>query len=233
MGGEEKKHSRSIKQSFIQHIYADHNNSNAVKKAIADILHILDSDKNKTGLNIGSGDSKLHKQVSNLDIADGPFVDYISDGHRLPFPDDSFDVVLAQESLEHFEDPFKAVCEIYRVLRPNGRFYVQLPFIIGYHPGPTDFWRFSKEGIRKLVEQAGFNCECVGMSVGPATGLYRISVEFFATFFALLFEKSYLPAKGLGALLFYPIKMLDLVLMKSPQCDRIAGGYYAIARKYV
>lgn len=233
MGDEIKKKPRALKRSFIQHIYADHNNSTAVKKATADILHILDSDVNKKGLNIGSGHSKIHNQVSNLDIIDGPFVDYVSDAHRLPFPDDSFDVVLAQESLEHFEDPFKAVCEIYRVLRPDGRFYVQLPFIIGYHPGPTDFWRFSKEGIRKLVEQAGFNCERVGMSVGPATGFYRILVEFFATFFALFSEKIYLPAKGFGALLFYPIKMLDPVLMKSPQCDRIAGGYYAIARKYV
>jgi len=228
-----KKHSMGIKQSFIRHIYADHNNSSAVKRAVADLLHILDSDIHKKGLNIGSGYSKIHKQISNLDIMDGPFVDYVSDGHSLPFPNDSFDLILAQESLEHFEDPFRAVCEVYRVLRPQGFFYVQVPFIIGYHPGPTDFWRFSKEGIRKLVEQAGFNCESIGISVGPATGLYRVLVEFIATFFALVCEKSYLPVKGVSALLFYPIKMLDLILMKSPQCDRIAGGYYAIARKDV
>ena len=222
-----------FKQFIVRHIYADHNSSGPVKKAISILIKELDEDTSKRGLNIGSGKSRLHERISNLDIVDGPFVDYIADGHTLPFDDNTFDIVIAQESLEHFEEPTTAVKEIYRVIKPNGLFYIQVPFIIGYHPGPTDYWRFTKEGIDKLVVQAGFACESVAISVGPATGFYRVLVEFLAIFASLFSEKSYLYVKGFMSLVLFPIKFLDLLLNRSSQKDRIAGGYFAIARKSV
>lgn len=225
--------SNSLKQFIVRHVYADHNSSGSVKKVMATLLGELDNDSSKRGLNIGSGKSRLHERVSNLDIADGPFVDYIVDGHSLPFEENTFDLVIAQESLEHFENPSIAVDEIYRVLKPGGIFYVQVPFIIGYHPGPTDFWRYTKEGIRKLTEQAGFTCENVSVSVGSATGFYRVMVEFFAVFASVFNEKSYLYVKGLMSLLLFPIKLFDPLLNNSTQKDRIAGGYFAIARKRI
>ncbi len=36
---------------------------------------------------------------------------------------------------------------------PDGTLYVQLPLVIGHHPGPTDFWRFTREGIVHVVER--------------------------------------------------------------------------------
>lgn len=41
-------------------------------------------------------------------------------GEALPFPDASFDVVLAQDILEHVHDPMRTLREIRRVLRPDG-----------------------------------------------------------------------------------------------------------------
>jgi ubiquinone/menaquinone biosynthesis C-methylase UbiE len=41
-------------------------------------------------------------------------------GETLPFPDQSFDVVLAQDILEHVRDPDATLREIRRVLRPGG-----------------------------------------------------------------------------------------------------------------
>ena len=42
------------------------------------------------------------------------------DVHNLPFGDNSFEIVTAIETIEHLDNPNKALAEIYRVLKPNG-----------------------------------------------------------------------------------------------------------------
>jgi SAM-dependent methyltransferase len=46
----------------------------------------------------------------------------------MPFPDSSFDVVIANHVLEHVADDQQAVREIFRVLTPGGRAVLQTPF---------------------------------------------------------------------------------------------------------
>lgn len=47
--------------------------------------------------------------------------------YELPFPDDSFDVLVCSEVLEHLEDYPKVLSEIRRVLKPTGRLAVTVP----------------------------------------------------------------------------------------------------------
>jgi SAM-dependent methyltransferase len=49
------------------------------------------------------------------------------DGRRLPFPDDTFDVVITSEVLEHIQDDVTAIAEMVRVLKPGGRFAATVP----------------------------------------------------------------------------------------------------------
>lgn len=51
-----------------------------------------------------------------------PAADILGDAHALPFADDSFDCVLSYAVLEHLHNPFVALAEIARVLRPGGWF---------------------------------------------------------------------------------------------------------------
>jgi len=57
----------------------------------------------------------------------------VGDVTRLPFPDDSFDLVVSSFSLHHWDHPEAAVPELARVLRPGGRVHIyDFPF------GPFD-----------------------------------------------------------------------------------------------
>ncbi len=47
---------------------------------------------------------------------------------EIPFEDDFFDIVIAQEVLEHVFDLKKALSEIKRVLKTNGKTYIQVPY---------------------------------------------------------------------------------------------------------
>jgi SAM-dependent methyltransferase len=49
------------------------------------------------------------------------------DARALPFPDDTFDVVITSEVLEHVQDDVSAIAEMVRVLKPGGRFAATVP----------------------------------------------------------------------------------------------------------
>jgi SAM-dependent methyltransferase len=219
----------TIRRRFVSSVYATHNTSAAVAEGLRRCLGTLE--KNDRILNVGAGATNVAPGVVNLDQVIHSTVSCCGAAEQLPFREGCFTLVISQETLEHVRDPFRAVTETFRVLKPGGRFYCQVPFVIGYHPGPTDFWRFSREGIRELVEQAGFVCERVDVAVGPGTGFYRIAVEFIAVAAASLHRALYLPLKGVAAVALYPLKWLDRPLSGNPQVNRIAGGYYAISSK--
>jgi len=209
--------------------WSTYRNSGPVKRALDSVLGPLAADQR--GLNVGAGERRTHPALITIDVARSSGIDCVADARRLPFPDRAFSVVLSQETLEHVADPFAAVREMGRVLKHAGRLLVQTPFVLGYHPDPEDYWRFTAAGVRGLFAQAGLECERVEPAYGAGTGLHRILVEFGAGLAGRVLESAYRPAKGILAIVFYPLKWLDGWLGKSGPSDRIAGGYLGIATK--
>ena len=216
------------RRRFVRSVYADQNDSPAVRQALDRLLRDLGSGR---GLNVGAGLERLDARLIQLDLVRRATTDCVADAGHLPFRAGAFDLVVSQETVEHVADPFKAVREMARVLRPGGRIYLQLPFVIGYHPGPEDYWRFTRAGIAELLHQAGIGQTRVEVSVGAGTGFYRIAVEFAASLAGRLAAGLYLPAKGIVSLLCYPFKWLDGWLQGGVARDRIPGGYLAVGRK--
>jgi SAM-dependent methyltransferase len=219
----------AIKKYYTSLVYADHNRSKKVRNTLHEILALQNS--SNFILNIGSGTDRIAPNIKNLDIIKGPSVDYVGSAENIPLDDEVVDLVITQEAFEHIKNPVKAINECFRVLKKGGFIYFQVPFIIGYHPGPTDFIRFTKEGVEDFLRNAGFSIKKIEISVGGATGYYRISVEFFAILFSGPIKQFYIPAKGFFSLLLYPLKYLDFWFNLSDQRDRIPGGYFAIAVK--
>ena len=83
----------------------------------------------------------------------------------LELPDESFDVVVAGELLEHLRDPQRLVAEVRRVLRPGGTFVASVPnafrlknrfrFLLGRKPedDPTHLHMFSPDEVRSLLDR--------------------------------------------------------------------------------
>jgi SAM-dependent methyltransferase len=74
----------------------------------------------------------------------------------VPAEDASFDVVVSTQVLEHADDPARYLAEAFRVLRPGGSLLLSTHGIFPYHPDPDDYWRWTAAGLRRVVEQAGF-----------------------------------------------------------------------------
>jgi len=219
----------SISRYFVHFIYADQNRSASVRAAIKRVLSRLGS--SDWGLNLGAGNVRLHPRLINIDLTRTPVIDIVTDGNILPFRSGVLRVVIAQEVLEHIGDFHKTIDEVYRVLADDGIFYCQVPFQIGHHPGPEDYWRFSCQGLKYLFENDKWRIEDVGTTLGYASGFYRILVEFVAVTASIIWDKLYIPAKATAALIFWPLKLLDRLAHCTTQRHRIAAGYFITVLK--
>jgi SAM-dependent methyltransferase len=72
---------------------------------------------------------------------------------------DQYDVVICEQVLEHVEDPWRAARTLHDLCRPGGAVIVSTPFLIRVHPTPYDFWRFTEDGLRRLLEGSGLEVD--------------------------------------------------------------------------
>lgn len=71
---------------------------------------------------------------------DGTIHIAVADGGELPFADDSFDVVISINVLEHVTDPISVLKECRRVLRPDGFLYLYFPPFYSPWGAHVDGW---------------------------------------------------------------------------------------------
>ena len=100
---------------------------------------------------------KDNKNWIGIDIQEGCNVDMLMSMGALTFQDNLFNACLCSEVLEHVENPAKALREIYRVLEKGGNVLITTMFAFPIHNYPSDYWRFTPEGLVLLLEQAGFS----------------------------------------------------------------------------
>ncbi len=103
---------------------------------------------------------RLFEDIANIewtvtDIVNHPSVDVVMDNPLiLPFSDESFDLVVSGQMLEHCCNPFKSVAEMKRVLKTGGRLALAAP-AAGPRHDKQDGWRFMDDGFRFIMEDIG------------------------------------------------------------------------------
>lgn len=187
------------------------------------------SGKNIIALNLGSGNSDLSENVSNVDLFNYPNVNLVCNIENLPLKDNSCDVILNIAVLEHVQNPEKIVAEIYRVLKKDGLVFSFFPFIQGFHASPFDFSRRTVEGIKYLYKD--FDPVEVKVAGGPASGFLWIFQEFLALILSFGIKKIHNLVLVFLMLITFPIKYLDVVLRHFPASENITSGFYYIGKK--
>lgn len=81
------------------------------------------------------------------------------DAQRLPFPDQTFDVVTMLDVLEHLPDDGVALAEVFRVLRPGGMIILTVPAYqhlwSAHDEALHHFRRYEKKQLGLVLRQAG------------------------------------------------------------------------------
>ena len=72
-----------------------------------------------------------------------------------------FDLVIADNVLEHTLWPYRATRNMHAMLRPGGHALVITPFLVRIHSGPHDCSRWTETGLKHLLAECGFALDAV------------------------------------------------------------------------
>jgi SAM-dependent methyltransferase len=167
-------------------------------------------------LDIGSKKSPYRKYINSkyyysTDVDYSNDITFVSNIYNLPLKENSFDIILFTEVLEHLSEPGKAIENIYKVLKPNGKMVLTTRFCYPYHPDPKDFFRFTKDGLVYLTQRFS-EVEIIGHGSSMQLLFYILSKNKF--FRVILLPVSYLIAK-----------------LSRKRESKFAFGYIVIAKK--
>lgn len=144
----------------------------------------------------------------SIDVAQSEFYknspDIIWNGKEIPLADNSVDVVLFTEVIEHLAEPLAVCKEVNRVLRVNGKIIGTTPFFWPIHEAPNDIQRFTPFGLQKVLENAGFKEIRI-----LAPGGWRLSLAQFLCIYIGFGVNSKLVKKLLSALFYFPVLWLS------------------------
>lgn len=81
----------------------------------------------------------------------------MSSEYEIPVADNTFDIVLAGQVIEHVRRIWVWLPELARVTRPGGKVVLISPISWPYHAAPYDCWRIYPDGMRALCDHAGLD----------------------------------------------------------------------------
>ncbi|MCD8519215.1 MAG: class I SAM-dependent methyltransferase, partial [Flavobacterium sp.] len=83
--------------------------------------------------------------------------DVVADLNK-PFPieNEVADTLVSFSVMEHLCEPQLFLNESYRILKQEGVFILQVPFMWHVHEEPYDFYRFTEYGLKYMFNKAGY-----------------------------------------------------------------------------
>lgn len=140
------------------------------RKTIARTLFNLEIKKRVKNINgvvidLGGGKNPSYNRFWDIkpekfirvDINEKAELDIIADLNKpLPFSNNFADTIFLFNVIYILENPGKILWEINRILKSGGKLFMTSPFIFNEAKEPSDYWRFTSEGLEKLLKESGF-----------------------------------------------------------------------------
>ena len=136
-------------------------------------------------LDLGGGERPSYERYWNvhptklirLEIDPKTNPDIVADlNEPLPFADATQDLVFLFNVVHIRREPEKVAAEVHRVLRARGTLWMISPFIFPESREPSDYMRYTSEGLQRLCQAAGFSqCNLVGLGERWSAAAFLIS----------------------------------------------------------
>jgi hypothetical protein len=97
----------------------------------------------------------------------------------------------------------------------------------GYHPDPTDYWRFTRDGLRLIC--GDFEELQSGVQIGPTCGLVWVARQWAEGLVSNRYLSNFLLV--LASLVLAPLRYLDYLLIDRPKSHYVASAVYFRGRK--
>jgi SAM-dependent methyltransferase len=116
-------------------------------------------------LDVGAGHGDFAEIFSgrnyfSLDIVPYSEVDLVTDLTQVnPFKNNTFDLVVLMNVLEHVYSCSDLIKSISRIIKPEGQILLTVPFLLKVHQAPFDFARYTPYFFERMAEDAGFSIE--------------------------------------------------------------------------
>jgi SAM-dependent methyltransferase len=193
------------------------------------VKEIWAANKHELFLEVGSGITEGgHRQI-NLDMDIFGNVDVVASVTNIPFENSTFKLIKNVAVLEHINQPFHGINEIYRVLKPGGFVYTVVPFMLHFHGYPNDYQRYTVEGLKELFRK--FEVIETGVRVGPSSAITTMIADWFELF---SFTQNRLINdlfRMIPLFLLLPLKYFDYLLVKNSRSHEIAQAIYLLCKK--
>lgn len=90
-----------------------------------------------------------------VDLFADPRLTFVAESeYRFPIADETYDVVVSGQVIEHVRKPWVWIKELARVCKTGGTVITVNPVSWPYHEAPIDCWRAFPEGMKALYDEA-------------------------------------------------------------------------------
>lgn len=156
------------------------------------------------------------------------YIDMSCDLSRpLPINSNQFDTIILSDVLEHIPEPKFLMSELFRILKPKGILFLNVPFYYCIHEAPHDYFRYTKHALEYFLEENDFE----SLEITPIGGSVEVISDILSK------HLQFIPMLGKPLSSFFQAiarifsKTQLGIKVKNITSENFPFGYFVIAKK--